>query len=467
MNHFSRKALLLLALPLCTLTSSSQLTDPQRTILGNAFTSSRGYDVLERLCDEAGGRLAGTEANRRGMDILIEELTRDGFTPRRQPFTGPGWQRGDDELIVQAPFHRRLRAAALGYTNACPTINDTLLFAGHGTRTEYNGLHAAHRIVLVESDHSPLLRYEAIDTAAAQGARAVLFINDRPGGLLLAGVCNFQGTPSPIPAYSITFEEGNRLRRLAQRGIPVVMSITTRSACVQTTSDNLVLSFPGEQREKIVIGAHFDSWDLGQGSVDNGLGTAILVDIARLLKNAAQRTRYSVELVWFNGEELGLLGSNYYARTTPPESIAAMINLDMTGAPRSMNAMGFEALVPVLSSVAKHLEGIDLSNGIASVPGTNSDFQAFMLEGIPSVSIDGYLEPENVRYYHDFSDTFDKVVRRDLSSAAAVTAVVGLELANAPASLLRHKTRKEVVEVLKKYNVDQRLKRQREWRFGD
>lgn len=157
---------------------------------------------------------------------------------------------------------------------------------------------------------SPLLRLEAIDIAATHGAKGILFINDKEGGLILCGVTNFQGKPSPIPAYSVTFEEGKWIQRLLERMVPVVVRITTRSHCASTQTSNLILTFPGTLVRKIVVGAHFDSWDVGQGATDNGTGSAVLFDVARLLKAYSAANRYTVELVWFNGEELGLWGRN-------------------------------------------------------------------------------------------------------------------------------------------------------------
>ena len=105
---------------------------------------------------------------------------------------------------------------------------------------------------------------------------------------------------------------------------------------------NLVATLPGRVSEKVVIGAHFDSWDLGQGALDNGLGIVQAYDVARLLKTIHPDNHYTLEFVWFNAEEFGLYGSYAYIEKHKNEPIRSMINLDMVGDP-----IGIAALTPV------------------------------------------------------------------------------------------------------------------------
>jgi len=461
-----KAALFLVAVPSLLL---AQPGNQWNSIIGSAFTGAQGYRVLQRLTDEAGGRLVGSQANEKGLDLLTQELRGLGLEPRREIYTIPGWVRGDDDVSMLLPTTRRLRAAALGFTDSHPPLKDTVVFAGLGFPETYRQINARGKIVLVTSEappHTPPpLRYEAIDIAAAHGAKGILFINDKEGGLILCGVTNFQGKPSPIPAYSITLEEGRWIQRLIERSVPVIVHITTRSHCAAVQTSNLVVTFPGSLDRTIVVGAHFDSWDVGQGATDNGTGSAVLFDVARLLKGFSPVNRYTVEMVWFNGEELGLWGSKRYAELHPVDSIAAMVNMDMEGSPVGFNAMGYDEAIPMLSSMAKSLGGLDLRESPVSIPGTNSDHEPFMLNGIPTFSIDGRLDAEKVRYYHDLGDTFDKVNRKYLSEAAAVATILVKELANSTELKFQRRTRKETVELLKKHNVDERLKRQKEWPF--
>lgn len=464
-----RLVLAALALAALSFPCRAQTQEVREAIIGSAFSESQARRILERLTDEAGGRLAGSAGDARGLEILQSELTSLGLRPTLETFTMPGWIRGEDELVLTAPLTRRLRAAALGYTDATPPFEDTLILAGHGYPEELSASGARGRIVAVASvppqGKPSLLRTEVIRNAAEAGARAVLFINDKPGGLLLCGVANFIGRPAPIPAYSITYEEGSWIERLIRRQLAVTMRVVTRSHCAPTPSANLVASLPGKSPGKIVVGAHVDGWDIGQGAVDNGIGSAILFDVARVLSQLPGKNAHSVEFVWFNGEELGLWGSKEYVRRHEGDAILAMVNLDMTGSPRGFNAGGFSEMVPVLEKVARSLEGFELRKTASNSPGTNSDHQPFMLRGIPALGVSGRLDPEKVRYYHDFGDTFDKVDPKELAEASAVVSVLVHALANEERAAFRRKSPDQVIEMLKESRVDTRLKRQQQWPF--
>jgi Zn-dependent M28 family amino/carboxypeptidase len=440
-------------------------------IIGSAYTGNRSYAMLQKICDEAGGRLMGAPANEKAMSILIEELKTIGYDAKKESFTAPGWIRGNDQATIVEPVQLSLRTVALGYVDRQPAFDAPVVYAGFGSEDSYRAVDATGRIVLVAQGapegKTPLLRYEAIDIAARHGARGILFINDRNGTLTLEGMSNFEGRASAIPAYSLTLEEGNRIERLLGSGHSVRVQMKTESHCAEVTTANIVATLPGEVSRKIVVGAHFDSWDVGQGAVDNGIGSALLFDMARLLMEYSPHNHYTVEFVWFNGEELGLWGSKRYVTRHEPGDIAAMINLDMTGTPTGFNAMGTDELVPVLADLVSRLNGFELKAGVANQPGTNSDHQSFMLKGIPTIELQARLEDDMGRYYHEKGDTFDKVSKRFLSDAAAVSSVLVRELANQRALKYERRTDAQTIELLKRHHLDERLKKMHEWPFHD
>lgn len=466
------RAPLLLCFLACSLvaTSPASAGNPVRdAILGSAYSSHRGYAVLQRMCDEGGGRFTGSPSNERGLRILEQELSAVGVRTHREAFTMAGWVRGEDAVDVLTPELRHLRAIALGYVEAHPAFEAQLAWAAHGREAELANVRGAVALVTSEppKEGEAPLRYEVIARAAAAGARGVLFINDKPGGSLLAGVSNFLGKPAAVPGYSITYEEGQRLRRLLAGGQPVTVRIATASHCTQTPSANLVATFPGRRKARVVVGGHVDGWDIGQGAVDNGVGSATVFEIARLLALHAPVNEYTVDCVWFNGEELGIWGAAAYVKAHAGDSIVAMVNLDMPGRPTGLNVMGHDALLPFAREFLAGLPGYAFTDSVMSVPWSNSDHQCFLLEGIPSFTFMGHLEKESVFHYHDMGDTFDKVDRRALVDASAVAGLLVYDLANTPSLPLRRKSVEERIESFRKVGMDARLKRQGQWPFKD
>ncbi|MCU7496211.1 MAG: hypothetical protein HF314_10785 [Ignavibacteria bacterium] len=254
----------------CTLlifsTLKCQVNETWSRLTGSAFLENRSYETFENICDMAGGRLLGSPGNEKAMEILKSELHDLGINAQMEHFKAPGWIRGNDQVQITSPLLRNIQALALGYVNSHPSFTAKVVFAGSGFKEDYSGVDIQGKIALVSSEapkgKEPILRYEAINIAAELGAKAILFINEHPGMSNLAGTGNFQGTASPIPAYSLTYEEGMWIKRLAISGKNPEMKLTTNSYCREVETGNLVFSLPGKVKDKIVIGAHFDSWDI-------------------------------------------------------------------------------------------------------------------------------------------------------------------------------------------------------------
>lgn len=444
---------------------SMQAFDKEKwnSFIGSAYTDHKSSYVLERMCDEAGGRLPGTENNAKALGILKEELEAIGYEVKFESFEMPGWTRGDDIVKMTEPLERELRALALGYVDNKPFFNAEILDAENGTEEDFNKIDIEGKIALVSA--SKTSRSKIIDIAAQNGAEAVLFINKKTGGKLICGVANFYGKPAAIPAYTITYEEGMWIKRLLKRNVPVKIDIETNSYCHDEPliENNVVVSLSGKTDKRIVIGAHVDSWDVGNGGVDNGQGTAILYDLAYLLKKYSPENECHIDFVWFNAEELGLWGSKAYAQSHSDENIITMLNMDMTGTPIGINNFGYSEFKPFYEEILDNINGFDWEKGVVDNPWTNSDHIFFMLEGIPAFNVWGHLDEPQYDYYHDFGDTYDKQNKRYLADAAAVISVIIYELANSPKTPQARMTKQQTIEFMRKHNLEEQLKRQGWW----
>jgi Zn-dependent M28 family amino/carboxypeptidase len=196
--------------------------------------------------------------------------------------------------------------------------------------------------------------------------------------------------------------------------------------------------------------------------MDNGLGVAQLLEAARLLRTHSPGLTHTVEFVWFDAEELGLWGSRAYAERHIPRdgdtSIRAMLNLDMVGTPIGINAMGFDALVPVLEDATESLGAWRFSQPVANKTWLGSDHHPFIERGVPASTFNAPIDPETVRYYHDFADTIDKIDRYELARASAVVALVTRVLAMDTADGLRRLTPQETVALFQNAGVEESLR---------
>ncbi len=437
----------------------------QDAIVADALADPAGHEFLTRLCDDFGGRLTGSENNRRALDRTVAELKALGVAARLETFKMPGWVRGQDEVMLLAPLQRPLRVAALSYTQPHEKFEAEVIDIGQGREEDFAKLDARGKIGLLAPNTTvPRGQYEA--AAVKHGMRAILFINRVAGGQLLARTGSFAGQPLRFPIYCITQEEGNWLLRLVQRGQTVRVSMETKSYCEEIETANIVATFPGRTADTIVVGAHFDSWDLGQGAMDNGIGTAQLYALAKVLKTRAPQNQRTIELVWFNGEEQGLWGSRVHAPTLAGRPVAAMINLDMVGYPLSVNALGSDDLVPELERFDASLGAHKLKQGVGNINWFGSDHTPFQLAGIRSITFGALIPPESVRYYHDMADTIDKVEPKLISESTAIIAALVYRLANESELTTSRVAPAEVEANFRKFDLQNRMRGVGLWPFG-
>jgi hypothetical protein len=161
---------------------------------------------------------------------------------------------------------------------------------------------------------------QKVANAQAAGASAAVIFNEGNPGR--TGVFNgsLAGTEQ-IPVLFTTYAVGTQLLGQYVPGTQPVLTIDVKTIDDPNRSDWNVIadSKGGDPNNILVIDAHLDAI-YGAGMLDNASGSAAILDIAQQLKNT--NTRNKLRFIWFGGEELGLLGSDYYVNVNPPKDLA-------------------------------------------------------------------------------------------------------------------------------------------------
>jgi Iap family predicted aminopeptidase len=440
--------------------------DTRERILGDAILGAEAYTLLETISDKYGPRMIGTEAHRLSMDYLEASLKELGIETRRHAFTYPGWIRGESRVELLEPVSRDLRAVALGYVGSFSSVEGEVAYVSEKDIAEFDKAEIQDRILLVRQN----VTYSLDDMrtlAEEHGVRGMLYINRVNGGQLLARTANRSGEATPFPVLTITQEEGLWMKRMTEEDRTVRIRISTNAELREFTGENLIATLPGESGERVILGGHFDSWDLGQGAIDNGLGVAQIHDVARLLKKHSPVNRHTVEFVWFDAEEFGLWGSHRYAEAVDLSDVRAMVNLDMVGRPIAINAMGFDGLVPVLEQYVDSLGAWAFEKPVANKTWLGSDHHPFILKGVPSVTFNAPVDHDDVRYYHDFADTMDKVDPLMLGESTALIGLLIHDLANDPEPRVPQLSAEDTAELFRAAGLEERLRNADAWPFED
>jgi aminopeptidase YwaD len=375
------------------------------------FSGASAYQYVDALSVGIGSRVAGSPAQTQTHDYLLARFGELGYQVELQSFTINAYQdRGSSmELIGAAP--QSVPANTLQYSTG-GTAEAVLVEAGLGRDNDFAAVDARGSIALVTRGETRFA--DKVEAAARAGAVGLIVVNNAPG--------NFNGSLvglSSIPAVSVSETDGVGLRGAAARGERV--RVTVDASAEPRTGSNVVATRPGGP-ETLVIGAHIDSVAAGPGANDNASGTAVMLELARVL--AAAPTPYTLTFVGFDAEEIGLIGSGHYVSQLSEEqrqAIKAMINLDMVGVGTESRVGGTDALVRLAQSVGTR-SGLSLTSmGEAGA----SDHASFTRAGIPALFIHRTNDPN----YHSPNDKAEYIdpANLELSGQLALDVIAALE----------------------------------------
>jgi carboxypeptidase Q len=283
---------------------------------------------------------------------------------------------------------------------------------------------------------------------AKEGVAGVLLEDNRAHeGMLFAeaaGSFKSADTLAP-PTFVVTAEQYDRIGRALEKKTPVQIRLNVKANVSSQDVDamNIIGEIPGGDRkdEIVMIGAHFDSWHSGTGATDNGAGSAVMMEVMRILKALNLKLDRTVRIGLWSGEEQGLFGSRAYVKqhfadpktmrpTTEHAKLSGYFNLDNgSGKIRGIYLQGNEAMRPVVEPWLAPFR--DMGATTVSIRNTGgTDHLSFNAVGLPGFQfIQDPLDYGTITH-HSNMDTYDHAVPEDLMQASAVIATFVYEAAN-------------------------------------
>jgi carboxypeptidase Q len=287
-----------------------------------------------------------------------------------------------------------------------------------------------------------------------EGAAAIFMEDNRShDGMVFAEAAGTRKAADrlSVPKFRLTEEQYNRIARLLEKNEPVKLRVDLEATVGDRdlNADNIVAEIPGgaKKDEIVIIGAHFDSWHGGTGATDNGAGSAVMMEVMRILSTVHVKLDRTVRIVLWSGEEQGLLGSKAYVKehfgdpgkpTAEHPKLAAYFNLDNgSGRIRGVYLQDNDAARPFFE---RALIGPFRDLGVTTISLRNTggtDHLSFDDVGLPGFQfIQDPLDYSTVTH-HSTMDTYDHLVPADLIQASTVIASVVAEEANAPEMMPR------------------------------
>ena len=296
-------------------------------------------------------------------------------------------------------------------------------------------------------------RRELADFLRAEGAAVLMSDAGKPHNLLVT-TGQWRGTdranaPEPLPALFVAHEYYALLHRLASRPAPAVtkveVEITNTFVPGPVTVYNTVGEIPGETADEfVVVGAHLDSWDLAQGTTDNGTGSCVTLEAARVILKSGVKPKRTIRFVLFTGEEQGLFGSKAYVtrhKDEMPKTSVALVHDTGTGKVLGFGLQGREAIKPIMDRELVSLKPLGFT-GVSLKGSGGTDHVSFEDVGVPGFACNQDIDEYRLTH-HTPSDTFDKAKEPNLIQGVQVMAVTAVRVANLPALLPREKPEKK------------------------
>ena len=425
-----------------------------RTIYDNSLTNGKSYQWLDYLSNQIGGRLSGSLNAEKAVYWTKSELEKIGLDKVwLQPVMVPKWVRGNPEFayIETAPGKTtNVNICALGGSIATPAsgLKANIIEVKDFDDLERLGKsNIEGKIVFYNRPMDETLidtfrsyggcvnqRYEGAVHASKYGAVGVivrsmnLVLDDLPH----TGSMTYGDIPADnrIPSAAISTNDAELLSTMLKLDNDIKFYF--KQNCKQfkdVLSYNVIGELTGSEfpDEYIVVGGHLDSWDLGDGSHDDGAGCVQSMDVIRLLKLSGVTPKRTIRVVLFMNEENGTRGAKKYAEESFAKSENHIFALESDAGGFSPRGFYFESDQKNFNQI---LTWKDLFKPYLihffELGGSGADVGPLKT---PNNVLSG-LKPDSQRYFdhhHSSSDTFDAINKRELElGAAAITSLVYL-----------------------------------------
>ena len=430
--------------------------------IAGTFTSDAGWSLLETLVD-VGDRMAGSEGERTGAAATRDALDRFARDARLETFDLQGWVRGDSAVRAGDSEHDCIALPRSPAGEATGEFVDL----GYGLPEDFDA-DLEGKVAMAASNVPSwydrfLHRREKYYHAVEAGASAFVFRNHVEGCLPPTGSVGTEEAPiGEIPAVGVSKEVGSRLaRRFEGEAVTVSVDCETPDA----TSQNVHAELGPDTDERVLVTSHVDAHDIAEGAMDNGAGTAMVLELARALAAREPDLDTRVEFVCYGAEEVGLIGSTSHAESVDPDSVKAVLNFDGVARGRDLAAYthGWNELAEAVETVADRFD-----HPFDPVPevGPHSDHWPFVVRGIPGYHVYADTGDEGRGWGHTQADTLDKVESRDLRESAVLLTELAVELASADLTIPR-KDDSEIAGMLEEQGYVEGMKITGDWPYGD
>jgi carboxypeptidase Q len=414
-------------------------------IAARVLDSSQAYAITGSLADEVGARLTGSPAAKLAVAWGLRTMKSLGLANvREEAVRAPHWVRGEEEASIVAPsLHPVVLKALGGSVGTGPKgleaevveVSSIEALQKLDRKLVEGKIVFFYRVMRRSQDGSGYgeavgVRSRGAIAAAKLGAVGVVIrsIGTDSDRVAHTGGMRYEDGVPKIPAAAFSIPDADLLHRLGASGAPVRVRLRLGAKLLgEVDAANVVGEVVGSEApdEIVLLGAHLDSWDVGQGAVDDAAGCGVMLEVARQLATGPQKPRRTVRVVLFANEENGLAGAKAYAVAHEAELAKHVVAIEADlGAGRVLETrfLGGDKGRAEWARFALDLAALGVARSDADADG-GADLIPLRGAGVPVLD----LRQDASRYFdlhHTDNDTFDKIDKAELDAATAAFAVM-------------------------------------------
>lgn len=395
-----------------------------------ALNSDMAWDLLASLTSEVGPRMAGSEADARAVSWAVDKMHSLGFDRVwTEPVSFPRWLRNHESARVLSPYPQGLAVTALGGSPSSdgPLDGEVIQF---GTLEELEAAASdavRGKIVFLSQrmqktregkgyGETVVIRSRGPFVAAQKGALALLIrsVGTDSDRLPHTGMMSGSEPGDRVPSAALSNPDADNLLVMLSHPEPVRVQLDLDVGFDgEATSYNVVGEFDGSEdlEQRVLLGAHLDSWDLGTGAIDDGAGVAIVLAAAKMVADLPGRPRHGTRVVLYANEEQGVYGGKAYAKQHENDLGSFLVGAESDlGADRiyRFKTRVLPAAQPVVDTLAIQLGKLGIEYEAGEPAGGGADVGQMRKLGVPVID----LNQDASRYFdlhHTANDTLDKV----------------------------------------------------------
>jgi len=458
-------------------------------IAGEGMMNSHAFQYLTELSDNVGARVTGTPGAQKAVDWGIAKMRGIGLenVHAEKWQLWRGWKRGSAEAELLSPMRHKLHVDAMGWTGSTPAAG------AEGEVVAVNLLdldqemkdvsRLKDKVVLVVAKGTPKKSLDLIFVQfgdflrAAAKARALVVIGGQGGSkargrnLTQTGILGFDADFA-IPVVSMTAEDQGQLERYVDAGVKARARFNVQNTFTNGPVDsaNVVGEIRGRENPEqvLVVGAHLDSWDLSEGTTDNGTGSASVLAAADAIVRSGMKPRRTIRFVLFTGEEQGLDGSFAYVKQHQSEMANHLGDLVLDegqGPVSEFQLGGRDDLVESFQPFSKALENIREIKVDEKVE-SGTDTLPFTMAGLPGINMN-QDSPDYKYTHHSAADALEAVKPDVLTQNATLMAMTAFWIADRPERFASPWPAERTAKMLRSQGQYDMLKAFNLWPYGD